>query len=158
MIRSLSLMFAATLALNVTPAWAGTAEDAFLGKLAGSYGGTGKLTGGRTGALSCTLTIRSTAAGASYRGKCDVPEMGPQGFSGDISYNDKARRYEATSPTGMVTVGSKSGSTLTFNAKIRGMATGNSVMKLSAGRVTVDTSIDDPNSGLPVKAHIDMKR
>lgn len=158
MIRSLSLVFAATLALSVTPALAGKAEDAFLGKLAGSYSGTGKLSGARTGALNCTLTIRTTAAGASYRGKCDVPEMGPQGFSGDISYNDKAGRYEATSPTGTVTVGSKSGSTLTFTAKIRGIATGTSVMKLGAGRVTVDTSIDDPNSGQPVKAHIEMKR
>jgi len=158
MIRSLSLVLAATLALGVSPALDGKAEDAFLGKLAGSYSGAGTLTGSRTGALSCTLAIRTTTAGASYRGKCDVEEIGPQSFSGDIAYNDKAGRYEATSPTGMVTVGTRGGSTLTFTAKIRGLATGTSVMKLSAGRVIVDTTIDDPNSGQPVKSHIEMKR
>lgn len=158
MIRSLSLVFAAALTLSIAPALAGTAEDAFLAKLAGSYSGAGKLTGSRSGALSCTLSIRTTTAGASYRGKCDVEEIGPQSFSGDIAYNDKAKRYEATSPTGIITIGTRSGSTLTFAAKIRGLATGTSIMKLSAGRVVVDTTIDDPDSGKPVKSHIEMKR
>lgn len=159
MIRSLSLVLVATLALGATPALAGKAETAFLGKLVGSYSGKGTLTGSRTGTFDCTLDMRAKGDGISYKGKCDVEEFGTQSFSGDITYNDKAARYEATSPTGTITVGTKSGSGVSFSSKFRGMASGTSVMKVVAGKITVDTTIKDPEAkGGTIQSHIVMSK
>jgi len=159
MIRSLSLILVAALALGAPPALAGKAETAFMGKLVGTYAGKGTLSGSRTGTFDCTLTMKAKGDGISYRGKCDVEEFGSQSFSGDITYNDKAGRYEATSPTGTTTVGSKSGSSISFTTKFRGMASGTSVMKMVAGKITVDTTIKDPEAkGGTIKSHIVMSK
>ena len=158
MIRNLSLILVATLALGATPALAGTAETAFMTKLVGNYAGKGTLTGSRTGTYDCTLTMKAKGAGISYRVKCDVEEFGSQSFSGDITYNDQAARYEATSPTGTITVGTKSGGGIAFNSKFRGMASGTSVMKLVPGKITVDTTINDPESDGVIKSHLVMSK
>ena len=97
MIRSLSLILVAALALGAPPALAGKAETAFMGKLVGTYAGKGTLSGSRTGTFDCTLTMKAKGDGISYRGKCDVEEFGSQSFSGDITYND-------TSPTPLLLV------------------------------------------------------
>jgi hypothetical protein len=159
MIRSLSLVLVAALTLGASPAFAGTAETAFMGKLVGTYAGKGTLTGSRTGTFECTLTMRAKGEGISYRGKCDVEEFGSQSFSGDITYNDKAGRYEASSPTGTTTVGSKSGGGIAFTSKFRGMASGTSVMKMASGKITVDTTIKDPEAkGGTIQSHIVMSK
>ena len=158
MIRSLSLILVAALALGAPPALAGKAETAFMGKLVGTYAGKGTLSGSRTGTFDCTLTMKAKGDGISYRGKCDVEEFGSQSFSGDITYNDKAGRYEATSPTGTTTVGTKSGGGIAFNSKFRGMASGTSVMKLIPGKITVDTTINDPESDGVIKSHLVMSK
>ena len=158
MIRSLSLILVAALALGASPALAGKAETAFMGKLVGTYAGKGTLTGSRTGTFDCTLTMKAKGDGISYRGKCDVEEFGSQSFSGDITYNDKAGRYEATSPTGTTTVGTKRGSGIAFNSKFRGLASGTSVMKMVPGKITVDTNINDPESDGVIKSHIVMSK
>jgi hypothetical protein len=159
MIRSLTLVLVAALTLGASPAFAGTAETAFMGKLVGTYAGKGTLTGSRTGTFDCTLTMRAKGEGISYRGKCDVEEFGSQSFSGDITYNDKAGRYEASSPTGTTTVGSKSGGGIAFTSKFRGMASGTSVMKMASGKITVDTTIKDPEAkGGTIQSHIVMSK
>lgn len=156
MIRSL-ILSAAVLGMVASPVFAGPAEDAFLAKLAGRYAGAGTVGGSHAGTVNCTLVIRGTREGVSYRGTCDVEAYGPQSFSGSIRYSDDARRYEATSPSGTVTAGVKTGSRITFTAKLHGLATGTSVMKLGGGHVVVDSVIDDPQSGEPITSHIDMK-
>ena len=159
MIRSLSLILVAALALGAPPAFAGKAETAFMGKLVGSYAGKGTLSGSRTGTFDCTLVMKAKGEGISYRGKCDVEDFGSQSFSGDITYNDKAGRYEATSPTGTVSVGTKAGSGVAFSSKFSGMASGTSVMKVVAGKITVDTTIKDPeNRGGVIQSHIVMSK
>ena len=159
MIRSLSLVLVAALALGASPAFAGKAETTFMGKLVGSYAGKGTLTGSRTGSFDCTLVMKAKGDGISYRGKCDVQEFGSQSFSGDITYNDKAGRYEAPSPTGTVSVGTKAGSGVAFSSKFTGMASGTSVMKVVAGKITVDTTIKDPeNRGGVIQSHIVMSK
>ena len=144
--------------LLVSPALAGTAEDAFLSKLQGMWSGTGTLTGSETGKVDCTMTIRARSEGVNFRGKCDAGEFGPQSFSGIVAYNDTEGRYEARSPSGDIALGVKSGSSVVFTIKLKGIATGQSIMKLSATKAVVDTVVSRPNSDGQIKSHIVLSR
>lgn len=154
MSRFLSIAVVAALALTPVPAFAGASEDAFLARLVGVWTGKGTLTGGETGEINCRSTIRNRSDGINFSVKCDVPEFGAQSFSGAVSYNDAEGRYEAKSPSGEVTIGTKSGNAVIFNAKMKGIAVGTSVMKLTTSRITVDTNVKRPGSSAEIKSHL----
>ena len=141
MSRLISIAVIAALALTPLPAFAGASEDAFLARLVGVWTGKGTLSGGETGEIDCRSTIRNRSDGINFSVKCDVPEFGAQSFSGAVSYNDAEGRYEAKSPSGEVTIGTKSGNAVIFNAKMKGIAVGTSVMKLTTSRIVVDTNV-----------------
>ena len=141
---------AALLVLGAAPAFAGTAEDNFMAKLVGSWAGAGSISGSETGALDCTM---------SFRGKCKTEKFGDQSFSGSIAYNDKKAQYEATSPSGEISIGKKSGSSVVFTTKLKSIAgSGESVMKLTTSKVTVDTSLKRSGSGGSIKSHVVMSK
>jgi hypothetical protein len=156
MLRALAILLA--LSLTPLPALAGANEDAFLVRLVGKWAGKGTLTGAETGELICTSSIREVSAGIRFSVKCDVPEFGPQNFSGTVSYNDAEARYEAKSAGGEVTIGTKSGNTVIFNAKMKGIAVGTSVMKLTTSRITVDTNVKRPGSPDEIKSHLELTK
>jgi hypothetical protein len=149
MLRTASILIAFALAatLGTAPAYAGPTETAFLAKIAGTWTGKGKLTGGETGPIACKLVFKASGAKLSYNGRCNVQDVGAQAFSGAISYNDKTKRYEARS--GATTVpGTKSGSSLVFTTKAKtivGNAT--STMTVSSGRIVVDFSVVATRTG-----------
>jgi hypothetical protein len=145
---------AALLLLGAAPALAGKAEDNFLAKLVGVWSGSGTLTGDETGTVDCTMTIRTRSDGVNFRGKCDAGEFGPQNFSGVVGYNDAEGRYEAKSPSGEVVLGVKEGSSVVFTIKLKGIATGTSVMKLSASRAVIDTVVTRPDSDKQITSHM----
>jgi hypothetical protein len=156
--RLLPSLLAATLVLAPLPALAGPAEDTYLARLVGIWTGNGTLSGGETGEITCRATIRERTEGINFSVKCDVPEFGAQNFSGIVSYNEAKGQFEAKSPGGEVTVGQKSGNTLTFNARLRGIAEGTSVMKLSPSRIVVDTNVKRPGSDATIKSHLELTR
>jgi hypothetical protein len=151
---------AAMIGLWALPALAGPAETAFLGKLAGTWTGTGAVTGTETGSVACKMILKFGADKLGFNGKCDVGDLGPpQSVSGTISYNDKTKRYEAKG-NGQTSVGTKSGSTLTFVTKLRQMgAAGTSTMKLSASSIVIDADIGRTGSTTgKYKSHIVLKK
>ena len=157
MLRALAILLAFSLA--PLPALAGASEDAFLARLVGKWSGAGTITGAETGKLTCTSTFRDVSAGVNFRVKCDVPEFGAQVFSGTVSYNDDEKRYEAKSPAGEVTIGTKKGNAVIFNAKMKGIAVGTSVMKLTTTRITVDTNVKRPGaSSGDIKSHMELTK
>lgn len=159
MSRFLPTLIAAALIIAPLPAFAGAKEDAFLAKLVGMWSGTGKLSGSESGDLTCSSTIRNVSEGINFRVKCDVPEFGAQNFSGTVSYNEDEGRYEAKSPGGEVTIGTKSGNAVIFNAKMKGIAVGTSVMKLTTTKITVDTKVKRPGtSGGEIKSYLELKK
>ena len=158
MSRFISIAVATALVLTPLPALAGASEDAFLARLVGIWSGKGTLTGGETGEIDCRATVRNRSDGINFSVKCDVPEFGPQNFSGAVSYNDAEGRYEAKSPSGEVTIGTKSGNAVIFNAKMKGIAVGTSVMKLTTSRIIVDTNVKRPGSNAEIKSHLELKK
>lgn len=133
----LALAFVLSLFL-FAPVAAAEADVAFLQRLAGSWQGSGKLTGDDAGTITCRLSLKPNGARLTYSGRCGVRGQGSQSFQGTIVYNDKARRYEARS-RGQVAVGSKSGNTLTFSftgKTVQGNVT--STMRFSPSALRVD--------------------
>lgn len=143
MLRTASILAALAVAatLGIAPASAGPAENAFLAKVAGTWTGNGKLTGAEAGPIACKIVFKASGAKLTYTGRCNVQDLGAQAFSGSISYNDAAKRYEARSGTTTV-AGTKSGSSLVFTTKARTIA-GNatSTMTISASRIVVDFTV-----------------
>lgn len=158
MSRFFSTLLTAALVLAPLPALSGANEDAFLSRLVGVWTGQGTLTGAETGKIACNSTIRTVTSGINFRVKCDVPEFGAQTFSGTVSYNDAEKRYEAKSQGGEITVGTRSGNAVIFNAKMKGMAVGTSVMKLTSSRIVVDTSVKRPGSSAEIKSHLELAK
>jgi hypothetical protein len=154
--RSLASIAAAALALvalSAAPAFAGPAENAFLSKLAGNWSGSGKLTGTQAGAVSCKLELKPNGARLNFTGRCDAQDLGAQSFSGSMTYNDAARRYEARSSSGTA-IGVKKGNSVMFTTRMNTIAgTGSTVMSLTASRITIDFNLTDPQRGKS-KAHI----
>lgn len=158
MIRLLPLTLAAALVFAPLSVFAGPNEDAFLARLTGVWSGKGKITGSESGDLSCTLTMRQRTEGVNFSVKCDVPEFGKQAFSGIISYNQGEGRYEAKSSGGEVTVGTKSGNAVTFNAKMKGLAVGTSVMTLTSTRISIDTNVKRPGGKGEIKSRLELTK
>jgi hypothetical protein len=159
MSRLLPVLAAAALVLTPLPAFAGASEDAFLGRLVGIWAGKGTLTGAETGEIVCKSTIRNRTDGINFSVQCDVPEFGTQRFSGAVSYNDAEGRYEAKSPGGEITIGTKSGNAVIFTGKMKGIAVGTSVMKLTTTRIVVDTNVKRPGSSAgEIKSHMELTK
>ena len=152
--RTITLLATAAFAsLFTLPAYAGTAENAFLARLTGSWTGSGTVTGEDDGPVSCALTFKPAPTGAKFSGKCVAKGMaGGQTFSGTISYNEKAKRYEAGG-NGQTSIGVKSGSSVVFTSDLKGIVTGKSVMKLSTSKILIDATIDR-GRGKTSKSHV----
>lgn len=156
MLRALAILLAVSLA--PIPALGGANEEAFLARIVGKWSGNGTITGTESGKLSCTATFRDVSAGVSFRVKCDIPELGAQSFSGTMSYNEDEKRYESKSPSGEVTIGKKEGNAVVFTAKMKGMAVGTSVMKMTTSRITVVTNVKRPGSSGEIKSLMEMRK
>lgn len=101
------------------PALAGSAENALLAKYAGSWRGTGEVTGPNAGSVVCRLSFKPTDTGAvSYTGRCSFG-AGGYSFRGAMAYDDaKKRFYSQSSVQGeqVNTTGKRSGNTITFSS------------------------------------------
>ncbi|MEO6013853.1 MAG: hypothetical protein ABIQ30_09760 [Devosia sp.] len=140
----ISAIAATMIAFTAVPVLAGPAETAFLQKLTNTWSGKGKLSGAETGAIACKLVIKG-AAKATYQGRCNIPDMAQQAFSGSISYNDKLKRYESRSANGTV-AGVRRGDKLVFTTTSKNMGgTSYSTMTIAASSLTVDFAIVDKN-------------
>ena len=137
----LTTTLAALIAFSAAPSYAGTAEAAFLAKLAGTWTGGGQLTGADNAAITCKLVFKPKSGAINFSGKCDAEGLGMQNFTGVISYNDKTKKYEAAGAD-QTAVGIKSGGSVVFTTKLRTMAgIGNSVMKVAANKIVIDVEI-----------------
>jgi hypothetical protein len=145
--KTLALLAALLFTLPAAPALAAPADIELLQSYAGSWRGTGELTGPDTGSVRCRLTFRTSGEKLSFSGRCTVAGTGTRGFTGVISFNDQTGRYEASSSDGTV-VGRKSGRTITFNMSdttTQGEVT--SSMSLRGNEIRVDFQLTDDDTG-----------
>jgi hypothetical protein len=140
------------------PASAGKTEDAFLSRLVGVWSGGGRLTGAETGSVDCKMTMRQRSDGIAFRVQCIAADLGPQTFSGTLTYNDARGRYEAISNGGEVTVGTRQGNSVVFVSKMKGIATGESVMNVASSRIVVDTTVRRSANSGDIRSRIELKR
>ena len=100
------------------PALAGPKEQAVLAGYAGTWKGSGTVTGPMAGAVDCELRFTSGSGGKlSYSGDCEF-DKGVTSFRGTIVYNDGAKRYETAGSGQGVSVngfGKASGGGITFS-------------------------------------------
>ena len=138
---ALSAVAAVMIAFTAAPAFAGPAETAFLQKLSNTWSGKGRLSGAETGPINCKVVLTAGGQNVKYQGRCNIPDMAQQAFSGSISYNDKLKRYETKSVGGVVP-GVHRGDKLVFttsSSNIRGKAY--STMTVSPSALVVDFAI-----------------
>lgn len=140
---ALSLLTAALLAFAAAPAFAGPAETAFLQKLSNTWSGKGRLQGAETGPIACKIVFTAGGKSARYQGRCNIPDMAQQAFSGSITYNDKTRRYEARS-VGKAVPGIRKGDKLVFRSASKNIGgTATSTMTISPSSLVVDLAMVD---------------
>jgi hypothetical protein len=139
--RVTSIVLAALLVLApALPAFAGPSEASFLSRIAGLWSGSGRMTGAEAGPISCKMSFRPSGDRLNYTGRCNVQDMGGQGFNGSINYNDQTRRYEVRSAAGVV-VGVRRGNSLVFTTKSQTMSgTAYSTMTVSPSSISVNFS------------------
>ncbi|MEP7240537.1 MAG: hypothetical protein ABI697_06600 [Devosia sp.] len=137
----LAAVAATTALLAIAPSYAGPNETAFLNRLAGTFSGNGRLSGGENGPISCKLVLKPNAGKLNYTGRCTVQDLGGQGFSGSVTYNDATKHYEARSAAGTV-IGVRRGSSLVFTTKSTRMGGSTySTMSISPSRITIDFTL-----------------
>jgi hypothetical protein len=138
---------ATMIALTAAPSFAGPAETAFLQKLNSTWSGKGKLSGAESGPIACKIVFTAGGKSTKYQGRCNIPDMAQQAFSGSITYNDKAKRYEARSVGGTVP-GVRKGDKLVFrNSSRNAGGTATSTMTISPGSLVVDFALVDKKGG-----------
>ena len=138
---------AALLIATTAPAFAGPAETAFLQKLSNTWSGKGKLQGAESGPIACKIVFTAGGKSTKYQGRCNIPDMAQQAFSGSLSYNDKAKRYEARSIGGTVP-GVRKGDKLVFRSSNRSMGgTSTSTMTISPSSLVIDFALVDKKGG-----------
>ena len=155
---TLAAVAAAMIALTAAPAFAGPAETAFLQKLTNTWSGRGKLQGANTGPIACKIVITAGGKSTKFQGRCNIPDMAQQAFSGSISYNDKTKQYESRSGASTVP-GIRKGDTLVFrtsNNNITGTAT--STMSISPSSLVVDFALVEKKSGDKTTSRITFTR
>jgi hypothetical protein len=155
----LAVAAAAMIALTAAPAAiAGPSEQAFLQKLSNTWSGKGSLKGANSGPIACKIVITGGGKSAKFQGRCNIPDMAQQAFSGSISYNDKTKRYESRSATGTVP-GIRKGDKLVFRTSSKNIAgTSNSTMTISPSSLVVDFSLTEKKSGDKTTARITFSR
>ncbi len=146
---TLAAVAAAMIALTAVPAAvAGPAEQAFLAKLTNTWSGKGNLKGANSGPINCKIVISGGGGkSARFQGRCNIPDMAQQAFSGSITYNDKTKQYESRSAGGTVP-GIRKGDKLVFrtsNKSIAGTAT--STMTISPSSLVVDFALVESKGG-----------
>lgn len=140
---ALSVLTAALIALTAAPSLAGPAETAFLQKLSNTWQGKGRLQGASSGPIACKLVFTAGGKSTRYQGRCNIPDMAQQAFSGSISYNDKAGRYEARS-LGKPVPGIRKGDRLVFRSSSKSVGgTATSTMTISPSSLVVDLAMVD---------------
>jgi hypothetical protein len=157
-IGNMKLALALLLAALAAPVAAAEADLAFLEKLAGTWHGAGSLSGDEGGKVDCRLSLRPSGDHLVYNGRCSLVGEGAQSFQGTISYNDRARRYEARSSQGTA-VGTRDGGAVTFafeGKNIRGSV--NSTMRLTANAIRVDFRFVDSKTKGVSQARIPFKK
>jgi len=144
----ISALCLALAALPALPAVAGQAENTLLQKYAGSWKGSGNVTGPDPGTVSCRLTMKGTTPGKlTYTGRCSFT-AGAASFRGGIVYNDANKRFEASSSAQGVattTVGKRSGGGVVFSSS--GMetryGTASSSLSLTGGSIKMSFKLVD---------------
>jgi hypothetical protein len=156
---TLAALAAATIALTAAPAaLAGPNEQAFLEKLSNTWSGKGNLQGANTGPIACKIVISGGGKSAKFQGRCNIPDMAQQAFSGSISYNDKTKQFESRSATGTVP-GIRKGDKLVFRTSSRNLAgTSTSTMTISPSSLVVDFSLVEKKSGEKTTSRITFSR
>ena len=155
---TLAAIAAAMIALSAAPALAGPAETAFLQKLTNTWSGRGNLQGANTGPIACKVQVTAGGKSTKFQGRCNIPDMAQQAFSGSISYNDKTKQYESRSATGVVP-GIRKGNTLVFRTSSRNMAgTSTSTMSISPTSLVVDFALVEKKSGEKTTSRITFSR
>lgn len=133
---------ACALALMAAPTLAGPQEAALLAGYAGSWRGSGPVTGIEEGTVDCAMTLTAAKSGkVNYSGKCSF-SSGTAGFTGTMHYNDASRRYEAaTSAQGVsgAAVGRKQGGGIVFSM---------SGLESTYGRVSSTLALDGDTIGM----------
>ena len=144
---TLAAVAAAMIALTAAPAFAGPAETAFLQKLSNTWSGKGSLKGANSGPIACKIVISGGGKSTKFQGRCNIPDMAQQAFSGSIAYNDKTKQYESRSAGGTVP-GIRKGDKLVFRTSNRSIAgTATSTMTISPSSLVVDFALVDAKSG-----------
>ena len=147
MLRPIALLAATLLPLAAAPALAGPAETAFLQKLNANWVGQGSLVGAQSGRVACRIDISSGGQKLRYVGRCNIPDLAAQAFTGSITYNDSTRRYEVRTVGGTV-AGVRRGNALTFTTSSSSASgSADSVMTLSPTSLVVDLTLTDRRQG-----------
>ncbi len=150
MLRHLTLaaVAAAMLAFSAAPAAiAGPSEQAFLQKLTNTWSGKGSLKGANTGPIACKVVVSGGGKSAKFQGRCNIPDMAQQAFSGSITYNDKTKQYESRSAGGTVP-GIRKGDKLVFRTSSKNIAgTATSTMTISPSSLVVDFALVEKKGG-----------
>jgi hypothetical protein len=155
---TLAAVAAVMIALTAAPAFAGPAETAFLQKLTNTWSGKGSLKGANTGPIACKIVITGGGKSTKFQGRCNIPDMAQQAFSGSISYNDKTKQYESRSANGTVP-GIRKGDKLVFRTSNRSMAgTATSTMTISPTSLVVDFALVESKSGDKTTSRITFSR
>ena len=156
---TLAAVAAAMIALTAVPAaLAGPAETAFLQKLTNTWSGKGNLRGADSGPIACKMVITAGKSNAKYQGRCNIPDMAQQAFSGSIAYNDKTKQFESRSASGTVP-GIRKGDKLVFRTSNRNMAgTSTSTMTISPSSLVVDFALVEKKSGDKTTSRITFSR
>lgn|SRR5436190_1436692 len=155
---TLAAVAAAMIALTAAPAFAGPAETAFLQKLTNTWSGRGNLQGANSGPIACKIVITAGGKSTKFQGRCNIPDMAQQAFSGSISYNDKTKQYESRSSGGTVP-GIRKGDTLVFRTTNRSLAgTATSTMVISPSSLVVDFSLVEKKTGDKTTSRITFSR
>jgi hypothetical protein len=155
---TLATIAAVMIALTAAPALAGPAETAFLQKLTNTWSGRGNLQGANSGPIACKIVLTSGRKSTKFQGRCNIPDMAQQAFSGSISYNDKTKQYESRSSSGVVP-GIRKGDTLVFRTTSRNMAgTGTSTMRISPTSLVVDFALVEKKTGDKTTSRITFTR
>jgi hypothetical protein len=149
MLRKLAVagVTAAMIAITAAPSFAGPAETAFLQKLNSTWSGKGSLKGAESGPIACKIVFTAGGKSTKYQGRCNIPDMAQQAFSGSISYSDKNKRYESKSVGGTVP-GVRKGDKLVFRSSSKNAGgTATSTMTISPNSLVVDFAIVDKKGG-----------
>jgi hypothetical protein len=157
-LATLAAAAAAVITLAAPPAYAGPAETAFLQKLTNTWSGRGNLQGANTGPIACKIVLTAGGKSTKFQGRCNIPDMAQQAFSGSISYNDQTKQYESRSASGTVP-GIRKGDKLVFRTSSRNLAgTSTSTMTISPSSLVVDFALVEKKNGDKTTSRITFTR